>query len=204
MSKLRSSLVFLIVVMAITKDIFGQTMNRTNLFDVSFRTGMATIEKEDLYKSTSFSYGVYLLKKISLTDKSYFKAGLGVNNFLYDFESDTGNSINSHTSFIELPLNYERRISNGDGSKSFVTGLGIINRLKVNDDLTSYPDIDVDSDNGYHLGYSVNLGYRTIIYDKVDFGIGIVLSGDFYDSGYDQSTRIENQVAIYADFEFFN
>ncbi len=182
----------------------AQEESKSSLFNVSFRTGIASYEIENNSKSVSVNYGAYLLKEFEIGSKSAINTGIGVNNFLFDFQDAAGLSIHAQNTFIELPVGYKRYNFNKDRDKAFVTEIGIINRLKVNEEYTSFPDVDIEKDLGYHLGAIVGLGYHTTIYDYVNFEVGLLLATDFLTSGYDNSNIIDNQVSLYFTFKFLN
>ncbi|AGC75771.1 hypothetical protein LX97_00453 [Nonlabens dokdonensis] len=180
----------------------AQEKSKSSLFNVSFRTGIASYEIENNSKSVSVNYGAYFLKEFEIGSKSVINTGLGVNNFLFDFQNANGQSINAQNTFIELPVGYKRYSYNQDRDKAFVTEIGIINRLKVNEEYTSFPDVNIEKDLGYNLGAIVGLGYHTSIYDYGSLEMGLILATDFLNSGYDNSNIIDNQVSLYFTFKF--
>lgn len=182
----------------------AQEMNNSSLFNVSLRSGISTYEVENQFKSVAVNYSAHLLKEFKISDQGALNLGLGVNNFHFDFVDSNGLFINAQNTFLELPIGYKRYTYNENRTNAFVTELGILNRLKLNEDFTTFPETDFKEDLGYHLAYMVGLGYQTTINDKIGFAVGFIYSSDLLDSGYDNSNRIENQVSIYFDFKFFN
>ncbi|PPK97037.1 hypothetical protein LY01_00864 [Nonlabens xylanidelens] len=197
---------FLLILILVLLPLVGvsQSDEKSNLFDISLRSGFSSYEVENLSKSIAVNYGAYILKEIKLSDQNRINLGLGINNFQFDYVNSNQLDVNVQNSFIELPIGFKRYVFDSEKKRAFVTEIGVVNRFKVDEDITSFPEINIDKDFGYNLAYAVSLGYHTTINTKMDFSLGLIYSGDLFDSGYNNSNVIDNQISIYFDFKFFN
>lgn len=176
---------------------YGQELSKP-LYFFSGNLGISEYSLQNRFKVNAQNLGVSLGKEIRITEEINISAGIGYNQYFYDY-----NSLHGNTAILQIPIGVRHYFSERKQA-SFYSEIGFVNQFEVSKKLYNNLDGTTEKLNKiYGLSTYGEFGYTAQASPTIGFFVGINYSGSLLDHSKQDASKIKNQANLVLGFNVF-